>query len=376
VPLFFTPQGNLNLGSAFGAFGFCLLISLAALFLLSLEWNGDKSKSEGIFFLVWSAFSIYLALSQQRFSYQLAINVSILASYMLWVLLESFDFENELRKLVKLKQKNEKNISSTLLAGKEIKLNAKSKMKSKNMSVPVKKISASSKSSGKPDYFKIVSSLALIGLVFVPCLWMGSAYANSGTLIPAWQESLNWLKNSSPQTSYYQQPSENPEYGVLSWWDYGNWIVYLSNRPAVSNNFQTNVDETARFFMSDSEKEAKEIMDKFKVKYVITDSLMLAANDPSTVKHRRFSEPLASDWDVGGKDALTTLKQVPPTQPRSTLDRSRSPGKLHLFTILHWRHPIRRCRRPGRFMGYSGTAPTAPDSTIARQQALFWRRPA
>jgi asparagine N-glycosylation enzyme membrane subunit Stt3 len=54
--------------------------------------------------------------------------------------------------------------------------------------------------------------------------------------------------------------------------------VYLSKRPAVSNNFQTNVDETARFFMSDSEKEAKEIMDKFKVKYVITDSLMLAAN--------------------------------------------------------------------------------------------------
>ena len=112
MPLFLTAQGSLNLGSAYWAFGFCLLAALGAFLLLSLEWNGAKSKSEGIFFLVWSVFSIYLALSQQRFSYQLAINVSILTSYMLWVLLESFDFETEIRKLVKLEQKNGKNISS------------------------------------------------------------------------------------------------------------------------------------------------------------------------------------------------------------------------------------------------------------------------
>ncbi|MDQ1252338.1 MAG: dolichyl-phosphooligosaccharide-protein glycotransferase [Euryarchaeota archaeon] len=277
LPLFLTAQGGLNLGSAYWAFGLCLLAALGALLLLILERDGAKSKSEGIFFLVWSVFSIYLALSQQRFSYQLAINVSILTSYMLWILLESFDFEAEIRKLVKLEQKNGKNISSTLQAGKEIKLNTKSKMKSKN-TTSAKKTSVSSNNSKKPDYFKIVSSLALIGIVFVPCLWTGSVYASSGTLYPAWQESLNWLKNSSPQTSNYQQPTEIPEYGVLSWWDYGNWIVYLSERPAVSNNFQTNVDETARFFINDSEKEAKAILDKFKVKYVITDSLMLAAN--------------------------------------------------------------------------------------------------
>ncbi len=97
-------------------------------------------------------------------------------------------------------------------------------------------------------------------------------------MIPAWKESLNWLKNSSPETSYYLQPSETPEYGVLSWWDYGNWIVYISKRPAVSNNFQTNVDDSAHFFMTDSEQEAKAIMDKFKVKYVMTDSLMVSVN--------------------------------------------------------------------------------------------------
>ena len=60
----------------------------------------------------------------------------------------------------------------------------------------------------------------------------------------------------------------------LSWWDYGNWIVYISKRPAVSNNFQTGVEDSAHFFITDSEQEAKAIMEKLKVKYVITDTLM------------------------------------------------------------------------------------------------------
>jgi dolichyl-diphosphooligosaccharide--protein glycosyltransferase len=197
---------------------------------------------------------------------------------MLWVLLGSLDFETEVRKLVKLEQKNRINVSSVIQAGKETKLNTKSKLKTKNMSVPAKKPSAASKNSVNPDYFKIVTSVALIGFVFVPCIWAGSAFASSGTLYPAWQESLNWLRDSSPQTSYYLQPSETPEYGVLSWWDYGNWIVYISKRPAVSNNFQTNVEDTAHFFISDTEQEAKAFMDRFKVKYVMTDSLMMSAN--------------------------------------------------------------------------------------------------
>jgi len=91
-------------------------------------------------------------------------------------------------------------------------------------------------------------------------------------------ESLIWLKNSSPETSYYLQPSQTPEYGVLSWWDYGNWIVYISQIPAISNNFQTGVEDSAHFFMTGSEQEAKAIMDKLKVKYVIIDTLMTAAD--------------------------------------------------------------------------------------------------
>ena len=82
------------------------------------------------------------------------------------------------------------------------------------------------------------------------------------------------FETSTPETSYYLEPSETPEYGVLSWWDYGNWIVYISRRPAISNNFQTGVQDSALFFTTDSEQEAKAIMEKLKVKYVIIDTLM------------------------------------------------------------------------------------------------------
>jgi dolichyl-phosphooligosaccharide-protein glycotransferase len=267
LPLFLDAQGNLYLSAVLAAFGFCFPAALAALFLLGLEWKGENSTPEGVFFLLWTVFFAYLAISQRRFSYLFAVNVSILTAYFLWVLLESLNFETEARKLVKSGQTTGKNTMPILQTGKETKLKAKSKQKMNNGS--------GLKKGQDPDYFKLVSSLLLMGLIFVPCIWMGSAIAKStGSIDPEWQDSLRWLRTSTPETSYYLEPSETPEYGVLSWWDYGNWIVYLSRRPAISNNFQTGVQDSALFFTTDSEQEGKAIMEKLKVKYVIVDKLM------------------------------------------------------------------------------------------------------
>ncbi|MPM77167.1 hypothetical protein SDC9_124167 [bioreactor metagenome] len=109
----------------------------------------------------------------------------------------------------------------------------------------------------------------------MPSIWICAAYATDAVSVgPEWQDSLEWLKTSTPETSYYLEPSQTPEYGVLSWWDYGNWIIYVGQRPAVSNNFQTGVEDSSRFFITDSEKEAKTIVEKLNVKYVITDTYM------------------------------------------------------------------------------------------------------
>jgi dolichyl-diphosphooligosaccharide--protein glycosyltransferase len=220
------------------------------------------------FFIVWTLFYAYLALSQRRFTYIFAVNVSILTAYLLWVLLDSLDFEKEVKKIVKSGKGVEKDPESTLQTGKKTPL--KTKSKSKTRQETESKIKAA-----EPDYFKLVSGVALIGLVFIPSVWLGAAFAKDAVSIdPEWKDSLEWLETSTPATSYYLEPSETPEYGVLSWWDYGNWIVYVGKRPVVSNNFQTGVEDSARFFLTDSEEEAKTIIEKLNVKYVITDTLM------------------------------------------------------------------------------------------------------
>ncbi|HHV24673.1 MAG TPA: oligosaccharyl transferase, archaeosortase A system-associated [Methanosarcina sp.] len=271
LPLFLTAQGNLTFAPALGSLGLCLPAALGGFFLLVLQWKGEKSKPEGVFFLLWSIFFAYLAFSQRRFSYLFAVNVSILTAYFLWVLLESLNFETEVKKLVKFGPIagpiTGKKAMPAPQAVKETKSKRKSKAKANNP--------PSSKKDSKPDYFKIASSVALIGLVFIPCIWAGFAFAKEGrTIDPEWSDSLAWLEASSPETSYYLEPSKAPEYGVLSWWDYGNWIVYLAKRPVVSNNFQTGIQDSAHFFTTDSEDEAKAIMEKLNVKYVITDKLM------------------------------------------------------------------------------------------------------
>jgi len=94
------------------------------------------------------------------------------------------------------------------------------------------------------------------------------------TLSEDWFNALNWLREETPQTSHYFSPQIKPEYSVLSWWDYGNWIVFVSKRPVVANNFQAGADDAAKFFVASDEKVAFEIAKKRGVRYIITDEKM------------------------------------------------------------------------------------------------------
>lgn len=96
------------------------------------------------------------------------MNVSILTAYLLLVLLNSFDFETEVRKLAKFGQRTGKSPVVALQNEKETKSKTKSKIKTKKILEP-KKVQ-------KPDYFKIIIPLIIIGLVFVPCTCLCSLY--------------------------------------------------------------------------------------------------------------------------------------------------------------------------------------------------------
>lgn len=104
-----------------------------------------------------------------------------------------------------------------------------------------------------------------------------------------WFESLQWLSQHSPQTSYYDNPKEAPEYGVMCWWDYGNWIVYLAKRPVVANNFQAGAVDSARFYLSESEDAATAILDERRSRYILIDYDMLFRKLPALVRWTNLS---------------------------------------------------------------------------------------
>jgi len=88
-----------------------------------------------------------------------------------------------------------------------------------------------------------------------------------------WYNTLVWLRENSPEPfddpeAYYNlYVAREPGYGVLSWWDYGHWIIEVAHRVPVSNPFQQGAVEAAKFFVNGKEIDG--------VKYVIIDQEMV-----------------------------------------------------------------------------------------------------
>ena len=125
---------------------------------------------------------------------------------------------------------------------------------------------------GSAKHSKMLPAVLLLLLV-LPTAWNTIYFSQSAQPAAAgdWEESLAWLKENSNATSFFDSPKENPEYSVMSWWDYGNWVLYLAERPVVANNFQVGWEDAAKFYLSESEEEAAAILDARKSRYILTD---------------------------------------------------------------------------------------------------------
>jgi len=214
------------------------LTAVIGLFAVIKEMHKKNYPSEIIFFCTWTVIVLILTIYQRRFAYTLAINFAILSGY----------FANMLYNMWKKEQQQSK----------------KQKVK---------------KAASKTPLWETITNISIILIFisissiffFVPIV---DTVLHPGTPSTDWQESLMWLESNSPETSYYLENENFPEYGVLSWWDYGNWILYMAKRPVVANNFQTGVEDSARFFITSSESESLSILERRNVKYVITDTMM------------------------------------------------------------------------------------------------------
>lgn len=86
------------------------------------------------------------------------------------------------------------------------------------------------------------------------------------------EESLIWIRDHTPPTSYYDDPSQKPEYGIMARWEFGGWIEYIARRPSIATLFgiETHgLEDAAQFFLSTDAIESKKILEKNDARYVI-----------------------------------------------------------------------------------------------------------
>ncbi len=92
----------------------------------------------------------------------------------------------------------------------------------------------------------------------------------------AYHSAATWLRDHSPTTEGYLDPTRQPQYGVLAIWDMGHLIRYVAERPLVMDNFGVYAGREQflaglRYFGADREDEALRVAGQLGVRYVLVD---------------------------------------------------------------------------------------------------------
>jgi dolichyl-diphosphooligosaccharide--protein glycosyltransferase len=123
-------------------------------------------------------------------------------------------------------------------------------------------------------------------VVFLPSISSAKALAGSPNYVmdEGWYTSLLWLRDNSPDPfgdpnfyyELYKTPFYYPEsaYGVMSWWDYGYFIMQIAHRIPNANPGQGGAKEAGQFFTAQNESSANELADRLGMKYVMIDYAM------------------------------------------------------------------------------------------------------
>jgi dolichyl-diphosphooligosaccharide--protein glycosyltransferase len=242
---------------------FISFISLAMLiYLIVKEKSADKT-----LFLVWCVIMLLAVFGQRRFSYYYAINAALLTGYFSWKMLDIAGLRTLLAKpkevvgAVKKFKRREKKTRE--------KARPKTFMQPRGVWVRV-----------------VVVGIILFVVVFLPSIPRARGLAGSPNFImhEGWYTSLLWLRDNSPEPfgdpdfyyQIYETPFPYPEsaYGVMSWWDYGYFIMQIARRIPNANPGQAGAVEAAQFFTAQNETAANEIADRLDSKYVVISHVM------------------------------------------------------------------------------------------------------
>jgi len=181
-------------------------------------WFCPRNKNTGLF-LVWSIILILMSIGQRRWGYYTTIPVALLASYFTYRI-----------------------------------------------------------ASWMNSQVRVAAVIVITVFLLMPNIQGTLRMANLPNNINAdWYVALTWLEENSPNPfpeNYYlsTEQTKKASYGVLSWWDYGHWIIRIAKRvPTDSPTLTSNKD--SKFFTARTEEEALKIAQG--IQYVIVDRSLL-----------------------------------------------------------------------------------------------------
>ena len=244
---------------------FISFISFAMLIYLVI-----KEKSADItLFLVWSIIMLMAALGQRRFGYYFAVNAALLTAYLSWKMLDIAGLRKLLAKpkevvetVRKFKKREKKTREGT---------RPKTFMQPRGAWVRV-----------------IIVGVVIFFAVFFPNISHVERLGSQPNYImnEGWYSSCLWLEDNSPEPFgdpdfYYElypprSEFKYPEtaYGVMSWWDYGYFIMQIGHRIPNANPTQSGATRAGQFFTARNESSANDFADEFGSKYVMIDYAM------------------------------------------------------------------------------------------------------
>jgi oligosaccharyl transferase (archaeosortase A-associated) len=258
---------------AWTTFNYGIILMLGGA-LVMLYNNLKDEHPHQIFALVWSLVMLFSTWQHVRYEYYLAVNIALLSAVCV-----SFTFERGWRDIYRLAGRISSDIEEPELS--------KGRKEDSPRSKKQKKIHRKESGSSHPDYLAIALVILTVGLGILFAYTSASlSYSNAASdairMNPDWRESLDWMRNNTPDTGVNYYTIYNPDtfryppeaYGVMSWWDYGHMITYIAKRIPNANPFQSGVigpTGSANYFMSLSEDDGNQVLDRAKTRYIVTD---------------------------------------------------------------------------------------------------------
>jgi dolichyl-diphosphooligosaccharide--protein glycosyltransferase len=107
-----------------------------------------------------------------------------------------------------------------------------------------------------------------------------------------WETSMAWMRENTPDpfsnpNTYYEASyslAEFPEYGVLCWWDYGNFVTEIAHRVPAASPGQQFVGIASPFYLAQTDEEAMMRLRKYdNIRYVIVTYEMVNTDSNDTI---------------------------------------------------------------------------------------------